>query len=1347
MLKKISILYWVLLFSGLTPAFGQSIAFHHLTVENGLSQNAVLAIGQDDEGFIWIGTSNGLNRYDGYRFRIYQSRQNDTSTLTNNNILSILHDSRKNLWIGTIAGLNKYDAALDRFKRIASPQSHQLSFASLFEDRSGHLWVGTNEGLFNLVNDELVPVNFPAASGIAPGIGIRSIAQDRNGNIWVGSIAGLIQLPNGSTNGLKWYRHNPADIRSLSADMVSSIEEDRFGRIWVATLNNGLNMLEPGSDHFKRFQHINGQSSLINNNVRKILLDKSGLLWIGTQEGVSVLNENLQFVYSFQQKDGDPHSLSHNSVHCLYQDMSGNIWTGTYFGGLNYTYAVNTEFDVLRKKDAPNFLSNNVISSITEDDKKNLWIGTEGGGLNYYDRSTGIFTAYKHNAADAGSIGSNLVKVVYRDREGNIWCGTHGGGLNYFDPASRNFRRYLFKENDATTLNSEVLSVFEDSRGRFWVGSTLGIKLFNKTTHGLEPVSSNFTKLAPFGSTANYFYEDDRRRLWICTSDGVYLLTNEEFQKISGEQVNCILQDRRSQIWAGMRQSGLTRFNENNRTLELVSQDNKLNARNIIGILEDAQGHLWLSSDNGLLKFTPAQDQLQVFTVSDGIAGNAFNFNSFFKDRSGEFFFGGFNGITHFYPDRIQSNQKVPRLVLTDLKLFNEAVKPGSQQQSLLPRVISKTQAVTLRYNQNMIGVEFAVLNHIKSNKNSYAYRLEGYDKSWNFTSTPSANYANLPPGQYTLLVKGANNDGIWSDTTAFKITILPPFWLTWWAYCIYVLAIAGVGFLIVRYFFLGALLKKEEELHHVKLNFFTNISHEIRTHLTLITAPVDRMLESQETNHFVRQQLGAVQQNANRLLRLVNELMDFRKAETGNMKLYPGRHDIIAFLEEIYTSVRDACIHKNITISFIQHTDSITVYFDREQLEKVFINLLTNAIRFTPQNGTITLEIWEAEKEVIIAVTDNGRGIAPEYLDKVFTNFFQVADHGVQNTGYGIGLALARNIVTLHHGSIVVESVPVGDNQEGRTTFRVTLPKGHAHFDAEQLKWSDEPVRRNTPARFDPIDITSTPPADVFREKSGYTILIVEDNISLRTLVRETFADKYRVLEAGDGLQGLELAQSEIPDLIISDVMMPEMEGVEMCYRLKTDARTSHIPVILLTAKGTQNDRVSGLENGADLYVTKPFSTKVLELNVRNLLMARERLREHFQISMGHTAPSLLPADKQETTSLPNATEQAYLQQLIHFIEENLDNPEFGVDMLSRHLAMSVPVLYKKIKAVTNMSVNDFIKSIRLKKAAELLRAQQLNVNEVAAAVGYYDRKYFSQEFKKQFGKNPREYIQDYRS
>ncbi|RYG42687.1 MAG: response regulator, partial [Chitinophagaceae bacterium] len=592
---------------------------------------------------------------------------------------------------------------------------------------------------------------------------------------------------------------------------------------------------------------------------------------------------------------------------------------------------------------------------------------------------------------------------------------------------------------------------------------------------------------------------------------------------------------------------------------------------------------------------------------------------------------------------------------------------------------------------QDVLQLEFALLNFIKSNKNTYAYKLEGYDKDWLYTNIPSANYTNLPSGDFTFLVKGANNDGVWSDTISLKVNVLPPFWLTWWAYSLYALAIGGIVFLVLRYFFLGALLKKEEELHQVKLNFFTNISHEIRTHLTLIMAPVERMLETEDTSSFIRQQLNAVKQNANRLLKLVSELMDFRKAETGNLKLTIHEHDLIPFLEEVYNSFRDLTIKKGITTSFIYDGDSLPLYFDSEQLEKVFFNLMTNAIKFTPENGQVWLQVKETDKDVTITVTDNGRGIAPEYIDKVFTNFFQVDDHGLQNTGYGIGLALSKNIVTLHKGTITAESTTVPGTENNRTSFIVTLLKSNKHFEQDLLKGARElnaeAVAHKTAA--EPITKLFGPDAP---GKSKATILIVEDNPELRTLIKETFGNHYQVQEAGDGEEGLHIATNQLPDLIISDVMMPRMDGIELCYHLKTDERTSHIPVILLTAKSTQSDQVSGLETGADMYLTKPFSTKVLELNVRNLLAARERLRQLF-LQQVSSYQAINDSDPVKISAL-NTVEQEFLQKVIQIVEENMDNPDFGVDMLSRKVAMSAPVLYKKIKAVSKMSVNDFVKS-----------------------------------------------------
>ncbi|WP_276484318.1 hybrid sensor histidine kinase/response regulator transcription factor [Paraflavitalea pollutisoli] len=1341
-MKKIycPVLPYLLLLIALLPqastANAQQTAFRHITVENGLSQNAVIAISQDSHGFMWMGTPNGLNRYDGYRIRQFQSRPADSTTLSTSSVLSILHDSRKQLWIGCFDGLNRYDERLDRFFRVKLPIQKSVAFYALYEDMQGRIWAGTDHGLFYVdpaQPQHLQPVLLPGQQQIDQQWNVRALLQDRKGRLWVGTTTGLLQMSQpGIVAGIMHYRHEPGNPASISADFVTTLAEDRYGKLWVGTHSHGLNAFDGNTGSFTRFLHTN-TPSIISNTIRKVLIDKQGQLWIGTQEGLSILDETGRHLQSYQQNDMDPASLSHNSVHHLFQDKSDNIWIGTWFGGINYTYAVNTRFNILHKKDKPGHLNNNVISSITEDEKKNLWIGTEGGGLNYYDRNSGYFTSYRHNPNDPHSIGSNLIKVVYRDWQGQIWCGTHGGGLNLLDPIKRTFTRYLYEANNPLYLNAEIVGLYEDSRGHLWVGSTMGLKLYDKTPQGLVQAQTPLSQHPLFKQTAKYFLEDDKNRMWVSTYSGLYLIVNDSVRKVTDNITNCILQDKAGQVWLGLQQNGLARYEEKSRQLEYHNQPEKIGSRNIFGILEDNQQNLWLSSDNGLLKYHPRQNQLQLFTVSDGLAGNAFNFNSYFKDSKGDFYFGGFNGITWFSPDKIVVNPTAGNIVLTGLKLFNNPVQP-LDSTGLLKESITSLRQLTLRHNQNVINLEFALINYIKSNKNNYAYKLKGYDKDWVYTTTPLASYVNLPSGDYDFLVKGANNDGVWSEPLTLSIEVLPPFWNTWWAWILYTLLAAGIIFLFSRYIFLRELFKKEDELHQVKLNFFTNVSHEIRTHLTLIMAPVEKMQDSEETGSFARQQLDSIRKNANRLLKLVSELMDFRKAETGHLKLQVAQNDYISFLEDIYNSFRDISIQKNISTSFIFDGQQLPLWFDKEQLEKVFFNLLTNAVRFTPANGNIILQVIETPTEAIVQVIDNGRGISAEHLDKVFTNFFQVDDHGLQNTGYGIGLALAKNIVSMHKGSITAESIPATGDQPGSTTFIVRLLKGYQHY-GSQVVANDA----GSPAPLVPT-ASNDPHAQLSRPATlqPATLLIVEDNIELRHIIREKFAAQFTILEATDGLAGWETAIAEIPDIIISDVMMPQMDGFELCRRLKTDPRTSHIPVILLTARSTQTDQVSGLETGANLYITKPFSTKVLELNVRNLLQARDSWQRLFQYRFDPAPPPMDPAVQEP---IVNTVEQEFLKQVISIVEDNLDNQHFGVDMLSRKVAMSAPILYKKIKAVSNMSVNDFIKSIRLKKAAELLRGKDHNVFEVSQAVGYNDRKYFSREFKKIYGVTPSEY------
>ncbi len=1366
---------WVLVMVlAFQPGRGQSIAFNHLMVEDGLSHNSVLAITQDKQGFMWYGTRYGLNRYDGQRFKVYLRQPGDSTSLPENHVMFLHTDGEGTLWVGTVHGLARYVPEKDAFEHIplypAYP-ARQPGIIHIYTDRKKRLWVATSFGLY-LRNGRGFRV-LRQADGLAGDI-VRCIYEDTRGNIWAGTTNGLSKLTeSGGAFTITNYRHEPGNANSLPANYINTIAEDRGGHLWLGMQSAGICLYNPVAHTFTPL----APPVIVNNYVRRIIADKAGKMWIGTQEGLSIMDPALMKGATYQHDPGNKKSLSQSSIHSLFEDNNGSVWIGTYFGGVNMINSYGTAFTTLQNAPFKPGLSNNVVSGIQEDRQHNFWIGTEGGGLNYYNRQTGRFTWYRHRPEDAGSIGSNLVKVILEDKDGHIWAGTHGGGLNLLQP-NGTFKRFLYQPQDASSFVLEVTALLEDSQGRFWVGTNKDLYLMRRSGQLLTETAKDTSVRNIPERSVRYLYEDTRRRVLIGTTSGLYACENGRYREILKGYVNSMFEDHAGNIWVGMYYGGLVKLDAELAHPALYTEKNGLPSSNILGLLQDDGQQLWISTDNGLVKFNPAQQTFQTYTTADGIAGNNFNYNSFLKDSRGEFFFGGFNGITSFFPRNIINNTYTSPMVFTGLRLFNRPVGILGED-GLLRQAIGHSHALRFRHNQEVFTLEFALLNYIGSNKNRYAYRLEGLDRDWVETRTPEVTYTNLAPGSYTFQVKGANNDGIWSQPVRMEITVLPPFWRTWWAYCIYALLVAAIIFLVARYFFLQALLRKEEDLHQVKLNFFTNVSHEIRTHLTLLMAPVEKMLHGLPAGSAQRQPLQQVRNNAERLLQLVSELMDFRKAETDHLALHVQQHNLIPFLQHIHDSFREQSLGRHISTTFRYDIPEAPAWFDQAQLDKVFFNLLSNAFKFTPDGGQVLLHLQRGRGGYIITVTDNGRGIAPEYLHKLFTNFFQVADHGRQNTGYGIGLALSRHIVELHHGTVAVESEPPGPGKEGRTSFTVTLPEGKRHFAGgphvveeggaaegtgaavrkeEVVAIADEgvPPPRALPAADkaatgigEPVAGHQKNVAAPAREpapghhgsSSGepaparFTLHIVEDNPELRQLIRGTFGPQYNVLESENGAEGLALAKEQIPDLVISDVMMPQMDGLQFCHALKTDERTSHIPVILLTAKSSQADHVSGLETGADLYLTKPFSTRVLELNVRNLLALREKMREKFSRQWQAGQPPAAP------DAIPNSVDTAFLEKVMQLVDEHMDNPEFGVDMLARKVAMSQPVLYKKLKAVTGLSVNDFVKSLRLKKAAELIRTRRHTVYEVAYMVGYNDRKYFSREFKKQFGKTPSEF------
>ncbi|RXK61665.1 response regulator [Lacibacter luteus] len=1319
----------------------QKLSFHHLTVEQGLSQNTVLSIAQDARGFMWMGTRYGLNRFDGHSFINYQNNPNDPRSISNNYINCVYSDSKKNLWIGTENGLNRFESETNSFNHYSLPfpdKRKDQVISCIDETKDGMLWVGTFGRLFSAAtgSDEFKIV---VSAGGTPFYytSIKRVYRDHAGFIWVATTTGLVRLQKTSGGYTeKKFVNEAANSNSLSDNYVTSVTEDKAGNLWVGTIN-GLNLFNRATESFTRFYSAQA-NSIINNNIRTLLCDKEGKLWIGTQEGVSIVEPQTKTFTSYQNNAADEKSLSQNSVHSIFEDANGSVWVGTFFGGVNLTYKDKTIFTTWRNKGPASGISNNVVSSIVADEEKNLWIGTEGGGLNYVNRSTGNVSTYRNQPGHAGSIGSNLVKTVFIDRDKQLWVGTHGAGLALFNKQTQQFQSFYINETENSRKQSEVVAIMEDSEHNFWVGKHSGLYVFKRTGTVLTDAPQQSYLKTLSSASISYLIEDRNKNIWIGTLNGLYVfnLLKKTLQPVQLKtnnpvvNINCIKEDSDGNIWIGIHYGGLIKYQPATKAYSSFTTKDGLPNDNVVGILEDNNENLWLSTGNGLVKFTTADTSFHTYTAGDGLAGNEFNYNAFYKDSNGEMFFGGINGFTGFYPNEIETNEVSAPLVFTGLKLFNTKVDINDATD-LLKKDISYTHKLEFGYNQHTFTIEFALLNFIKPSKNKYAYKLEGAGKEWTEINQPSATFTNLAEGSYTLWVKGSNNDGVWGKPVQMQITILPPFWKSWWAFFIYLLLLATVLFFIVRYFYLQALLRRDQELHQVKLNFFTNISHEIRTHLTLIMTPVEKMQQENKANNILSQQLSNVRTNADRLLKLVSELMDFRKAETNHLKLYVAKHDLVAFLHSIYSSFEELSLSKNIRLSFVHNKPSIPVWFDKEQMEKVIFNLLTNAFKFTAEGGQVLLHVEEQDKQVLIKVTDNGRGIAPEYIDKLFTNFFQVNDHTTQNTGYGIGLALSKNITELHKGTLTVESETSETAANNRTCFTVTLLKGNAHFSNEELSLQSELESMHTPAAIS--EATELPEAEQLPEATQRTVLIVEDNAELRELIKETLQHSYKIIEAENGATGWQFSTEEIPDLVVSDVMMPEMDGFELCSRLKTDERTSHIPVVLLTAKTAQSDHVSGLTKGADSYLTKPFSTQVLELTVRNLLAARDVLSKRYSKQF-FLQPKNVTIDN---------TEEQFLTKLILIIEEHLDHPDFGVDMLAQKIAMSQSVLYKKLKALTDMSVNDFIKSIRLKRAAQLLRMQQYSVFEVGYMVGFSDRKYFSKEFKKQFGKTPSEFMQ----
>lgn len=1344
---------------------------------------------QDRKGFLWIGTGGSLLRYDGNRIKTYKNVQEDVNSLGGNTIRVIYEDEFGIMWIGIGGGgLNKYDYANENFTRYMHNPNDSTSISanyiySICEDKSGNLWIGTESGLnfFNRNSEKFTSYkNIPEDTSSLSSNIVTSVFEDSDSNLWIGTIDGGLNLLDLHNKKFTRFLHNPDDPKSISHNKVSRICEDKFGNVWITTLGGGLNKLiyeknNPFPEFISFKNDPNDSTSLSDNDIASVYIDDNNVMWLGTWGGglnktISSLNDSHLSFISFRNNPDDPLSLSSNNVSSICQDNSGLLWIGTWGGSLDLINLKQKQFrHYNREKNNPNSLSANGVMSICEDKAGIIWIGTWDGGLNKWDRATDKFTHYKYNSDDPFSLSDNTIPVIYEDRSGNFWIGTWNGGLNKFDRTTGKFYHYKHNpRNPSSISDNRVLSITEDESGQLWIGTYYGgLNKFDKNSGRFSHYKHNPDDPNSLSSSdVHYLLIDKSGILWIGTKLGSldaldlrtkkfshYISEPGDINTLSNNKISVLYQDRSGTLWIGTQDGGLNKFNKETGHFKRFQVKDGLADEFVTGILEDDNGNLWISTSNGLSKFNTAKETFRNYYVEDGLQDNEFEeLTACLKIRTGELIFGGVNGFNIFYPDSIKDNIHIPPVYITAFNLFNKPVPIGFDSLSsrtVLKRSIIECEEIELNHSDNLFTIEFAALDFQVPNKNRYAYQMEGFDVEWTYTDAgnASATYTNLDPGEYTFRVKGSNNDGVWNEKGAsIKIIILPPWWRTNIAYLIYFLLIGSIIYFTWKTQLRRIKIKNEyamskfeaQKLHEVdelKSRFFANISHEFRTPLTLILDPAKNVIEN-TLEPQTKQNVSLIKRNAVRLLGLVNQLLDISKLESGNMKLQTTSMNIIPLLKGLVLSFSSYAERKRITLKFISVENEILVYLDKEKFEKIISNVLSNALKFTPESGSVEVNVRRSKGSINIKIIDTGIGIPADRIEKIFDRFYQVdGSHTREHEGTGIGLSLTKELVELHKGKIEVESEP------GKgSTFIISFLLGKSHLEPEEICETDEEKEYEYEKEISDIEeeIEKSKIEGIgteFIEKDSLPLLlIVEDNSDVRSYIKDNLKTDYRIIEAVDGEDGLNKSTAQIPDLIVSDVMMPKMDGFKLCEILKTDERTSHIPIILLTAKAAKEDKLTGLETGADEYLMKPFDTDELKSRIKNLIDQRKRLQEHFRNQ------GLIGIDQQKITSV----DKKFLQKSMEIINKYISDSSFSVEMLAGELAIGRSGLQKKIQSLIGETPGDLIRRIRLDKAAELIKNKFGNLSEIALEVGYNNPAHFSEAFKRQFGVTPSHYLQN---
>lgn len=1344
-------MFLFLLFFGTVAGLHAQIGTFFST-DRDISSSLINSICQDSRNYIWIATEDGLNKYDGVKFSVYKNSPNDSCTIKNNYVRSLFEDSYGRFWVGCINSLHVYNRLKDNFSEIKLYNRGVCvtpHITCITESKDREIWIATSEhGVIRIRKDDKV---FQTDTGISKRLSsmyLTYIFQDSRGVFWIASENHGLNMYNPKTDEMTVFKA-PAQIGS---NQISAVCEDSKGDIFVGTLTNGLYRYNAQAHIFELVPYVN--RSLL--SVKSLLVDNKGRLLVGTDgQGIKIYNAKKKCLEDFQMFSTS-FDFSRMKVHAICQDKSGNIWTGLFQKGVFVDPEVSNKFEYWGYKSFNrNIIGSGCIMSLLKDKDDALWIGTDNDGV--YKLKKGVS---EHFAAsgNANSVPNTVLSMI-EDNSGNLWLGSYLSGLSSLNKQTGKctyFNNYI-ETLDENSARDKIFCLAKDRHNRLWIGTNgAGVYIFDLVSKKyVDHYSQSHTDERKIPNNwINSIICDKEGVVWIGSYNGICSINTDNGKVMSypnsilpGNVVFSIREDSKGNIWIGTTE-GLACFDRKSQQSKKYTVANGLSSNVVCGILEDENGNIWLSAHSGISKLVVSEDRFMNYYEFDGLQGNEFSLGAAFKSCDGEMFFGGTGGISAFYPSEINDRSFQLNLYLTGLYISGKPVVAGqkSGRRVILNKFIADVDTVYLSYRDNMFALEFSTFDFGSSPRVNYRYMLEGLNSTWINTErgVNRINFTNINYGVYKLRIKACIYDNS-SEEKIITLIISPPRYLTWWAYLIYILLFVALVWGIVRFILdkvrhRNEMMRREhtEQISEAKLQFFINISHEIRTPMTLIISPLEKLI-SESINDKNLQVYTLMYRNAKRILRLINQLMDVRKIDKGLMEVKFRETDIVGFINDLMQTFEYQVSKRNIDFSFIHPDSQLKVWIDLNNFDKVLMNILSNAFKFTPEGGeiTITLKCGTDENRTDalrnyfeITISDTGCGIEESKIEKIFERFYQInsGDINSNSGGTGIGLHLSRSLVELQHGKLYARNRLDIRGSE----FIIRLPMGNAHLTADEMAMKNDIqyILRTEPDRPD-MDLEEKRK----RPKTKYRVLIVDDENEILQYLNNELSDTYRVLEAVNGKKALEIILKEKPDLVVSDVMMPEMDGIALCKKLKSNVNINHIPIVLLTAKATDEDKTEGFNIGADAYISKPFNVDLLKSVISNVLENRERLKT--KVSDVESNKSLI-----EPVVL-RSSDQALYEKVIKIINENISSSDLNVEMLASGVGMSRVHMHRKLKELTGQSARDFIKSIRLKQAADLLSGKKLSVSEVMYAIGFTNLSHFSSSFREFYGMSPKEFAE----